>query len=222
MQQQPSEQLSDFLKRLEKALTKVIQRGGLSIDSANRARVEQLLRGAVASDLMLVNLKLRERKENPPSFLELLSEIRSEEEYEASRAKLNFTVHKIQAKAEVESKQTEIQTLKTELKELKAMFASMAATIQSLKKAKIRDLLLSEPKASTTDCSVKRSAVYIQKHRHLPEGLVGPTSFISLKVNQHECDALLDSGSQVTIIFEAWYKQHLSDVPIHPVTGLAI
>uniref|UniRef100_A0A9J7YAK6 Uncharacterized protein n=1 Tax=Cyprinus carpio carpio TaxID=630221 RepID=A0A9J7YAK6_CYPCA len=82
MQQQPREKLSDFLKRLEQALTKVIQRGGLSVAAANRVRVEQLLRGAVAADLMLVNLKLRERKENPPSFLELLSEIRSEEEYE--------------------------------------------------------------------------------------------------------------------------------------------
>uniref|UniRef100_A0A672JW03 PNMA family member 2 n=1 Tax=Sinocyclocheilus grahami TaxID=75366 RepID=A0A672JW03_SINGR len=84
MQQQPSEKLSDFFKRLEQALTKVIQRGGLSVAAANRVRVEQLLRGAVAADLMLVNHKLRERKENPPSFLELLSEIRSEEEYEIS------------------------------------------------------------------------------------------------------------------------------------------
>lgn len=326
MQQKPSEKLSDFLKRLEQSLTKVIQRGGLSIDSANRARVEQLLRGAVSSDLMLVNLKLRERKENPPSFLELLSEIRSEEEYEATRAKLSSTVHKIQAKAEVDSKYTEIQNLKTELKELKAMFASMTATphgavkeevsaspvmkttfengpdpevtalkkqvkrlqqkvqskkptapvsslpvetsrnfpgthkpttsseadeyycyhcgesghfaakcrnpenqskvirrlIQSLKKAKSRDLFSSEKKPNTTDCSVKMSAVDIQKENPIPEGLVGPTSVVQLKVNGHECDALLDSGSQVTIIFEAWYKQHLSDVSIHPVTGLAI
>uniref|UniRef100_A0A673MIZ5 CCHC-type domain-containing protein n=1 Tax=Sinocyclocheilus rhinocerous TaxID=307959 RepID=A0A673MIZ5_9TELE len=94
MQKQPSEKMSDFLKRLEQSLTKVIQRGGLSIDSAKRTRVEQLFRGAVSSDLMLVNLKLRETKENPPSFLELLSEIRSGEEYEASRAKLISTVKK--------------------------------------------------------------------------------------------------------------------------------
>lgn len=52
--------------------------------------------------------------------------------------------------------------------------------------------------------------------------MVGPTSVVQLKVNGHECDALLDSGSQVTIIFKAWYKQHLSDVSIHPVEGLAI
>lgn len=47
-------------------------------------------------------------------------------------------------------------------------------------------------------------------------------SVVQLKVNGQACDALVDSGSQVTIIFEAWYKQHLSDVPINPITRLAI
>lgn len=32
----------------------------------------------------------------------------------------------------------------------------------------------------------------------------------------------MDSRSQVTIIFEKWYVQYLSKVPIHPVSGLAI
>ncbi|KAK0137368.1 hypothetical protein N1851_026432 [Merluccius polli] len=49
-----------------------------------------------------------------------------------------------------------------------------------------------------------------------------PPSVVPLRVNGHQCDAVLDSGSQVTIIFETWYKQHLSDVLIHPVSGLAI
>uniref|UniRef100_A0A8C6KWV7 CCHC-type domain-containing protein n=1 Tax=Nothobranchius furzeri TaxID=105023 RepID=A0A8C6KWV7_NOTFU len=87
MQQQPSEKLSDFLRRLERALTKVVQRGGFQGSSKDKARLEQLLRGAVASDLMLINLRLRERKSKPPTFLQLLSEIRTEEEYEASRRK---------------------------------------------------------------------------------------------------------------------------------------
>ncbi|RVE74756.1 hypothetical protein OJAV_G00024780 [Oryzias javanicus] len=32
----------------------------------------------------------------------------------------------------------------------------------------------------------------------------------------------MDSGSQVTIIFDSWYTKHLSDIPLNPVTGLAI
>uniref|UniRef100_A0A3Q1HIA0 Paraneoplastic antigen Ma1 homolog n=1 Tax=Acanthochromis polyacanthus TaxID=80966 RepID=A0A3Q1HIA0_9TELE len=95
MQQQSGEKLSDFLRRLERSLTKVIQKGGLPVSQIDRARVEQLLRGAVTSDLMLIRLRLRERKNNPPNFLELLSEVRSEEEYEASRAKLTPSVLEI-------------------------------------------------------------------------------------------------------------------------------
>uniref|UniRef100_A0A3B3H718 Uncharacterized protein n=1 Tax=Oryzias latipes TaxID=8090 RepID=A0A3B3H718_ORYLA len=59
MQQQPTEKLSDFLRRLERALSKVVQRGGFSADYKERARLEQLLRGAVASDLMLISEKER-------------------------------------------------------------------------------------------------------------------------------------------------------------------
>uniref|UniRef100_A0A3B3IDB8 Paraneoplastic antigen Ma1 homolog n=1 Tax=Oryzias latipes TaxID=8090 RepID=A0A3B3IDB8_ORYLA len=80
MQQQPTEKLSDFLRRLERALSKVVQRGGFSADYKDKARLEQLLRGAVASDLMLIQLRLRERKNAPPTFLQLLREIRTEEE----------------------------------------------------------------------------------------------------------------------------------------------
>ncbi|XP_071371082.1 paraneoplastic antigen Ma1 homolog, partial [Centroberyx affinis] len=56
MQQKPSERLSDFLRRLEKGLTKAVQKGGLSPSLRDRARVEQLLRGATESDIMLLQL----------------------------------------------------------------------------------------------------------------------------------------------------------------------
>uniref|UniRef100_A0AAQ4QQ06 PNMA family member 2 n=1 Tax=Gasterosteus aculeatus aculeatus TaxID=481459 RepID=A0AAQ4QQ06_GASAC len=92
LQQQPKERLSDFLRRLELSLTKVVRRGGLPPGRVDRARVEQLLRGAVHSDMMLVQLKLRERKADPPTFLELLSDIRNEEEYESSRTNKWFSV----------------------------------------------------------------------------------------------------------------------------------
>ncbi len=43
-----------------------------------------------------------------------------------------------------------------------------------------------------------------------------------LKVNGHLCDALLDSGSRVSIIFESWYKKYCSDTPILPAGELNI
>lgn len=69
LQQRPVEKLSDFLRRLEQSLDRVVQRGGLPAHCTDKVRLEQLLRGAIASDLMLVNLRLRERNDQPPSFL---------------------------------------------------------------------------------------------------------------------------------------------------------
>lgn len=326
MQQRSGEKLSDFLRRLEYALTKVVQRGGLPADRTDRSRVEQLIRGAVASDMMLVHLKLRDRRENPPTFLELLREVRTEEDYEISRLKLTSSVNKIQASADLDGSSGDIQTLKKEVKELKAMLSAMSTTqcttvveagdpapkpsissgsldpdiaslkkqvkrlqqkattrvmstpttalpietsramptmvkypkptansddfycyrcgetghfsskcknpenagkviqklIQSLRKAKGRDSSSGKDGMGTTDCSVKRSAVAVQGERQPPKGLIGPTSVVPLRVNGQACEALLDSGSQVTIIFEDWYRRYLPDLTIHSVTGLAI
>lgn len=103
----------------------MVRRGGLPPGCADRARVEQLLIGAVYSDMMLVQLKLRERKESPPSFLELLSKIHNEEEYESSRMKLNPSVQQVHAKSDIDNRQIDIQNLRSEIQELKSMFTSM-------------------------------------------------------------------------------------------------
>lgn len=76
-------------------MTKVVQRGGLQPAQVDRVRIEQLLRGAVESNLMLLKLRLRERKESPPTFLKLLNEIREEEENEATWCKLDATVKSV-------------------------------------------------------------------------------------------------------------------------------
>ncbi|XP_023806199.1 uncharacterized protein LOC111946697 [Oryzias latipes] len=329
MQQQPTEKLSDFLRRLERALSKVVQRGGFSADYKDKARLEQLLRGAVASDLMLIQLRLRERKNAPPTFLQLLREIRTEEEYEASRRRLNTSVHSIQPKQSVDVSPTEIQNLKAEVKELKTKLASCMTSSQDVKEKSysatpvstilsnehsgeteltalkkqvkrlqqkvaqrdmvpetsakptsvtavevkqktnppsrnrqqsdeqfcyrcgekghfmakcrnnenqtkvIRKLIQSVKmmkgsqsadtnSTSDTNCQVKQGLLTSPTPAGIPEGLIGPPSVVPLKINGQSCDALFDSGSQVTIIFEPWYKKHLSSVPVHPVAGLGL
>lgn len=52
----------------------------------------------------------------------------------------------------------------------------------------------------------RRSNVSEADPSNIPSGLVGPASTMSVKINGHECKALLDSGSQVTIIFDKWYR----------------
>uniref|UniRef100_A0A3Q2QSS7 CCHC-type domain-containing protein n=1 Tax=Fundulus heteroclitus TaxID=8078 RepID=A0A3Q2QSS7_FUNHE len=306
--QQPSEKLSAFLRRMERVLNKVVQKGGLPSTSTDKARLDQLIKGATRSDMMLLNLRLRERRERPPSFLQLLNEIRIEEEYEASRRKLNPTkpVHvktvTIPAESEIKDLKAEIQELKSQVIELTASSAAQSPLppapepaswaeaeasgedkdIQALKKEirKLRrQVSVMSVKPTTvpkeiqhrpdspppqrrerasfqrdssdffcyrcgedghfaTKCSapenypkviqklvraqrprragqkdtnatttgnshnvnVSKSAVSVHTS-HLPEGLIGPLSTACVKVEGQPCTALLDSGSQVTIIF---------------------
>ncbi len=148
MQQQQGEKLSNFLRQLERSLSKVIQRGGLLPSCMDKARVEQLLRGTVASDLMLIQLRLRERKNKPPTFVEILTEIRAEEEYEASRMKLNTSVHQIQPKQTVDVKQAKIQSLKAEIKELKSIVASVVTKPSETKEEHTNTLPATTPHPS--------------------------------------------------------------------------
>ena len=69
---------------------------------------------------------------------------------------------------------------------------------------------------------MRKSAVDLLEPIGIPEGLIGPPSVEPLKVNGHLCDALLDSGSRVSIIFESWYRKYLPDTPIHSVNKLDI
>ncbi|XP_021336988.3 paraneoplastic antigen Ma1 homolog [Danio rerio] len=119
LRQCPGESLSAFLRRMEKSLTKVIQKGGLTSANADKARVEQLIRGAVESDMMLLQLRLRERKENPPTFLSLLNEVREAEEIEATRRKITATAKPIHLQEESICP-TVVHELKAEIQELRA------------------------------------------------------------------------------------------------------
>lgn len=76
-------------------------------------------------------------------------------------------------------------------------------------------------RTKNTNASVKRSSVNVQTNS-LPKGLVGLPSTAQVKINGKPCTALMDSGSQVTIIFDSWYAEHLSHIQLNSVTGLAI
>ncbi|XP_041963296.1 uncharacterized protein LOC121720890 [Alosa sapidissima] len=129
LRQNTGERLSEFLRRIERHLNKVVRRGGILARQRDRVRVEQLLRGAVHSDLMLLQLQLREKKENPPSFLQLLNEIREEEQQQSVRQKstaTKTTVRQVRT-ADDELAITEMDSLKSELKELRACVSVLAA-----------------------------------------------------------------------------------------------
>ncbi|XP_034543149.1 paraneoplastic antigen Ma1 homolog [Notolabrus celidotus] len=122
--QQPGERLSEFLRRLERSLVKVVQGGGLSVGAANGARIEQLIRGST-SELMLLQLKIRERRNDPPTFLNLLREVMEEESRQSARLSQvapprHQRVRTIQAEKEKESDSASRSELQAQIGELRA------------------------------------------------------------------------------------------------------
>lgn len=325
LRQNPGEALSDFLKRIEKSLTRVVQKGGLTWKNVDRTRVEQLIRGAIESDLLLLQLRLRERRENPPTFLALLNEIREAEESEAARYKMGVTVKTgsrpqqkqslavSELKAEiqelrskvtegpsrfpesevmvelkpdpsrkrVDTQNPEVHSLKKQVKRLEEQLASLSVRqsslltkdpqpleqadtyaklrlektkedhfcyrcgedghiapkckapenyglviqklVRSLRRARNERMDQNSSKHTGDKASFSRkSQTVVVGKSSLPVGLVGLALTINLKINRRPCEALLDSGSQVTIIFESWYSTNLSLVPIQPLSGLSI
>ena len=344
LRQNQGERLSDFLRRIEHALTKVVLRGGVTAIQRDQVRIEQLLRGGIESDLMLVQLRLRERKVNPPSFLQLLTEIREEEDQQSVRQRsttLNTkaTVKQVkttedeplsstdaaQLRAELDKlrvvvaklttnearqsaptretettlathshpmdKDNEVRALQRQVADLQQQLQVMAVNhrsvpynappewkpqggggayptpvsanrrraqpssgvgeyfcyrcgqdghfatqctaeedsgkvitrlIRSLRKQKGEDSPRNKPDSADTNCPVKKSQVEAPVASFLPDGLVGKPSLSPVKIEGHACTALMDSGSTVTIIFEKWYREHLSHLTIQPISSLCI
>lgn len=130
LRQFPRESLSDFLRRIEKSLTKVVQKGGLMSHMMDKARIEQLIRGAAFdSDLMLLQLRLRERKDHPPTFLELLNELKTAEENELARRRIGTSVKSINLKTDDNPESEVVKQLRAELQELKANMRDDSAKV---------------------------------------------------------------------------------------------
>lgn len=319
MQQKSGERLSDYMRRLEKALSKAVQKGGLPPTSRDRARAEQLLRGAASdSDILLLQLRLKERLRNPPSFMELLSEIRVEEDQKVTRRNLTTGAHTVRAAEDSTVHSAEVDCLKSQVKALEARVQQLSVKekppvfhvdpeVQSLKEQVASLQLLNQlreqsamqetprerdhhrfrtkqpfkPKKSnntddgrsvfcyrcgedghiTKNCSgtdnpakvisklirnnqqlrqnqkcpsttspgqtghvgqLNSSSLGLSTPADIPQGLVGESSIGKVIIEGHTCDALMDGGSNVSIVFEDYYNKHLSHLPLHSISSLEL
>lgn len=112
-----------------------------------------MIKGAVESDFMLVQLNLRDKRGTPPTFLDLLKEMHEVEDLEAARLSLRKPVSQQQEHAAQAEKDADINTqseaqLHAEVEELKAKLKDQrnmqSLSISSTKRSKER---------SNTKCS---------------------------------------------------------------------
>lgn len=115
---------------------------------------------------------LRESRERPPSFSELLSEVRSEEEYASFCMKLNSSVRQVQVNADPDCREGKIHSLKCNIKELKAMVTAMTAT-NSQATASKKDVLMDN--GLLTEACVDPDIIALKKQVSKLQNQVIPT-----------------------------------------------
>lgn len=141
--QSGDEKPSDYLNRLQVALSAVVRRGGIAESERNRYLLKQFCRGCW-NDGLIADLQLERKSIAPPSFAELVLLIRTEEDRQASKHnrmkkhlglnKPSPAVPKFRAAAQQltacscatpEKEVTETEILKKQLSEIQAQVAVM-------------------------------------------------------------------------------------------------
>ncbi|XP_063804780.1 paraneoplastic antigen Ma1 homolog [Pseudophryne corroboree] len=77
--QEPGEKLSAYLIRIDKLLYKIVDKGGITREEVDGSRMKQLLRGAWTTDFVAQMLRCSAIRETPPTFNDLLKEVKQEE-----------------------------------------------------------------------------------------------------------------------------------------------
>ncbi|XP_049332090.1 uncharacterized protein LOC111196705 [Astyanax mexicanus] len=129
--QDAGEKPSEYLQRLYIVLSKVIKQGSLPTSEKNRHLLRQFCRGCWDNGL-LADLQLEQKKNNPPSFSELLFHLRMEEDKHIAKemrmkkhlgnAKFRASSHAVRAETyvsqEEETLSAEVDSLRKQVKDL--------------------------------------------------------------------------------------------------------
>ncbi|XP_063786108.1 paraneoplastic antigen Ma1 homolog [Pseudophryne corroboree] len=77
--QESGEKLSTFLYRLDRLLYKIVDKGGIKRIEVDDNRMKQLLRGALTTDPVAQKLRCSGARMTPPTFNDLMKEVKQEE-----------------------------------------------------------------------------------------------------------------------------------------------
>ncbi|KAL3987782.1 hypothetical protein ACER0C_014897 [Sarotherodon galilaeus] len=140
--QNNGERASVFLQRLHTALSRTMRRGGVSAHDFDQQLLKQFIRGCWENTL-IIDLQLEQKKENPPSFAELLLLLRTEEDKQAaklSRMRQHFSHVKSAQNSRKQHAMSHVQLAhtinnlmdKSDLETLKQQVADLSVQLKSL------------------------------------------------------------------------------------------
>lgn len=136
--QDAGERPSQFLQRLQVALTRAIRRGGVSSSEADRHLLRQFCRGCW-DNALISEFQLERKKTDPPSFSELLLLLRTAEDKQCTkefRMKKHLGTSKQRTSSySLYASSDEMVSTQT-VSDLKKQIAVLQNQVESLKKAK--------------------------------------------------------------------------------------
>lgn len=148
--QNEGEKLSEYLLRLDKLLHCVFRKGGVALSDMNRLRIEQVVKGALQQDMIALRIRMTHKLRDPPTFNELLKEVREEEDMLESR---NDVKHKVISKSVTPVTKPAPETkANPEMEQLKKEISVMKAEMINLKAATVTsktDMSASQPEVPT-------------------------------------------------------------------------
>ena len=150
--QNSGEKPSQYLHRLQTVLAKAQKRGGVSATEVDKHLLRQFCRGCW-EDVLITDLQLERKRDNPPPFPELLLQLRVEEDKHSAkenRMKKHFGASKQKVSAHVlgASFLENDTPLETDITEIRKQIAELKSQVTGLKMQK------AEPKVSSPNAVV--------------------------------------------------------------------
>lgn len=164
--QDPGEKPSHYLHRLQTALSKALSRGGAVPTDADRHLLRQFCRGCW-DNALLAELQLERKKDKPPSFTELLLQLRVEEDKhiaKESRMKKHFAAArpKVASHAITATSDLSEPTVQENLTEMRAQITQLQGQLTKLKPQTVV-----QPVGSQSDLVTELKAQITELQSHL-------------------------------------------------------
>ncbi|XP_053296256.1 zinc finger CCHC domain-containing protein 12-like [Pleuronectes platessa] len=150
--QNSGEKPSQYLHRLQTVLSRAQKRGGVSATEVDKHLLRQFCRGCW-EDVLITDLQLERKRDNPPPFPEMLLQLRVEEDKRSAkenRMKKHFGAPKQKVSAHVLAVNSleNDKPLETDITEIRKQIADLKSQLTGLEMQK------AEPKVSSPDAVV--------------------------------------------------------------------
>ncbi|KAK7912872.1 hypothetical protein WMY93_013083 [Mugilogobius chulae] len=229
--QDHGEKPSSYLQRLLLTLNTAVKRGGISANDVDKHLLKQFCRGCWDNGI-ISKLQLECRRDNPPSFADLLLLVRTEEDRQQTKESLmkkHIGSSKHHATVRTQSAcpcshdndSASIKELKQQMQKLQQQMSALLAQTSQTSKTSNRGKAAGGSKVQSTrprpgfcfkcgedghivpNCSQPANPTLVQQKK------------LRLQQRQEQWDR-----SQVTTIPESVYNAHLSDHPLRPLDEL--